>query len=1026
MSQGTVPPTTPAAGVIAGIPAINFRAHEVRANSQGGREDFEQMVAQLVRAVNPGVKAMVVAANPGDWGIDVFVGDLDGVVTVWQSKYFMPAVSGSGHQAQIRESFKSAVENAAARGFRLDRWILSVPSSLDGPTAKWWAAWKKRSEKAHNLVIDLWDETELRGMLMSSDADAVRRSYYEPARVRDSAGDAADAAAAVVDLGRPEDARTVQARRSGNVIRVRDAVPRRLGVHASIRVDDAPGDVPIYVTRDIDKRLCALLNACDRGAFVLLVGGSSTGKTRSLYEAVCATLSESWLVVPDSTGELTALVDSASPDMVIWLDELQNYLTGEHHLTPRIVRDLLAAGAVLVGTMWPEDYIVRAAHPIDGNYDQYAADRELLTIADVLDVADELSPGELARAHDLALGDGRLAAALASSDGGMIQVLAAGPQLVRWWLQSPTPYGRALITVAVDARRLGVTSALSVACLRAAMPSYLTPTERATAPTDWFDQGLAYATTSLHGATSVLSPVDTGEMGSLAGYRIADYLFQYGRATRRTECPPDSFWQAFAEYHDHLADLTRLGYSAESRLRIAFATLLYRRCLDGGENSVLLRLVNLLMGQRQTDDAVDLLRRHAVDARSHGQLIRLLAEQGNITALRAEADSRDWLARGWLVEVLARQRNTSELSERAHAGDLLAKGRLADLEQAPEHLEDLQSRAAAGDQFAAGHLAAIETDDEHVGSRRARSAIDPGGSDRSDGQNVDVFSPAIFTNEQMCRFVDVLVIEGAISDATVFLQACVSALIDNADDLLAHLLAESEEFDDLEKVAATGEWSSNYRLADLLVESGQVDALQAAAAAGNTFAAWKVAELLVDRGDVDEAIAYLTDLADAGDGLAEIRLTEILATHDRAEELESRAADSLWNTGSWIGYLVDRGRFNEAIGFLRSRVDKGDNLAASQLGDLLAGQGRVDDAIAVLVPFTFGREYYDGDGPSANTLLEILANHRRVDTLRQEVNAGTAHASDRWIRLLQSIGTITTGDADHLRRFGLNADGSAV
>jgi hypothetical protein len=182
------------------VPAINFRAHEVRANGQGGREDFEQMIAQLVRAVRPGVKAMVVAANPGDWGIDVFVGDLGGVVTVWQSKYFMPVVSGDGHQAQIRESFKSAVENAAAQGFRLEQWILCVPSSLDGPTAKWWAGWKKRSEKAHNLVIDLWDETELRGLLMSPDAEAVRRQYYEPARVHEPAGDASGAAA-VVDLG---------------------------------------------------------------------------------------------------------------------------------------------------------------------------------------------------------------------------------------------------------------------------------------------------------------------------------------------------------------------------------------------------------------------------------------------------------------------------------------------------------------------------------------------------------------------------------------------------------------------------------------------------------------------------------------------------------------------------------------------------------------------------------------------------------------------------------------------------------
>ena len=60
----------------------------------------------------------MVAANPGDWGIDVFIGNLGGLVTVWQSKYFFPVVS-TAHQSQIRESFKSATENAAKQGFKL-------------------------------------------------------------------------------------------------------------------------------------------------------------------------------------------------------------------------------------------------------------------------------------------------------------------------------------------------------------------------------------------------------------------------------------------------------------------------------------------------------------------------------------------------------------------------------------------------------------------------------------------------------------------------------------------------------------------------------------------------------------------------------------------------------------------------------------------------------------------------------------------------------------------------------------------
>lgn len=181
LSRDAVVATGLLSGVAAGGSPINFRAHEVRANAHGARQDFEEMIGLLVRAVRPGVVAMV-AANPGDWGIDVFIGDLGGQVVVWQSKYFMPAVAGKAHQAQIRESFNSAVNNAAKEKFVLDQWILCVPSSMDAPTSKWWASWKKRMEKDHGVLIELWDENELRGLLLARDAEDVRMNYYEPAR----------------------------------------------------------------------------------------------------------------------------------------------------------------------------------------------------------------------------------------------------------------------------------------------------------------------------------------------------------------------------------------------------------------------------------------------------------------------------------------------------------------------------------------------------------------------------------------------------------------------------------------------------------------------------------------------------------------------------------------------------------------------------------------------------------------------------------------------------------------------------
>ncbi|CAM5690474.1 hypothetical protein GCM10010345_86840 [Streptomyces canarius] len=142
----------------------------------GARDDFEKMIIELANATMPGVRT--VAANPGDWGIDAFAGDLGGSITVWQFKYFHP-VAAATHQRTIRESFQSVIKQAAEHGHTVKMWILCIPSSMDGPTTKWWDKWKRTQERDHNLVIDLWDETQLTVRLRAPEADQVRRAYYE-------------------------------------------------------------------------------------------------------------------------------------------------------------------------------------------------------------------------------------------------------------------------------------------------------------------------------------------------------------------------------------------------------------------------------------------------------------------------------------------------------------------------------------------------------------------------------------------------------------------------------------------------------------------------------------------------------------------------------------------------------------------------------------------------------------------------------------------------------------------------------
>ena len=133
-------------------------------------------------------------------------------------------------------------------------------------------------------------------------------------------------------------------------MRAGEADLRRLGVHAAISVPGVPDEVlPEYVPRDADTAeggiRAQVAAAAQRGGFVLLVGGSSVGKTRCAAEAVRAVLPDWWLVHPGGPAEVAALAAAPPPRTVVWLDELQRYLDGEHGLTGGMVRALLSAAA---------------------------------------------------------------------------------------------------------------------------------------------------------------------------------------------------------------------------------------------------------------------------------------------------------------------------------------------------------------------------------------------------------------------------------------------------------------------------------------------------------------------------------------------------------------------------------------------------------------------------------------------------------------------------------------------------------
>jgi hypothetical protein len=144
---------------------------------EGARTTFHRLIAQLMALSYKGVK--LIDAKSGDWGLDVIVGEIDEVLSVWQAKYFIDGV-GEVQKDQIRESFSQVMKKAKEEGFSVHVWTLCIPVDLDPQALKWWSGWKKRQEKEHDVHIELSDRTGLETTLLSPDAADIRDLYFPP------------------------------------------------------------------------------------------------------------------------------------------------------------------------------------------------------------------------------------------------------------------------------------------------------------------------------------------------------------------------------------------------------------------------------------------------------------------------------------------------------------------------------------------------------------------------------------------------------------------------------------------------------------------------------------------------------------------------------------------------------------------------------------------------------------------------------------------------------------------------------
>ena len=389
--------------------------------------------------------------------------------------------------------------------------------------------------------------------------------------------------------------------------------PFTLEVHRPVQPDHQQlglPELPEYVPREHDGELGQVVMAAAGGksGIAVLVGGSSTGKTRACWQALklLRDLEPEWQlwhpIDPSPPQAALAGLRRVEPRTVVWLNEAQRYFVSLDGAGERVaagLRELIRSpdsGPVLVlATLWPEHWSKLTARP--AGTDPHAQARELLAGHDI-PVASKFTSDQMRELQQAA--DPRLAQAAAGSpDGQVVQYLAGAPDLLDRY-RNGTPAARALIEVAMDARRLGMGPALPLAFLEAAAPGYLSDTDHVQLRGNWLKSALDYTAEPAKGVRGPLAPIlhhpEPGSRvctGDRQAWQLADYLDQHGRRTRRELMPPASFWAAAASYADP-ADLGSLGDAAEDRGLYRDAASLYKKASGHGDPLAAAHLVHLL------------------------------------------------------------------------------------------------------------------------------------------------------------------------------------------------------------------------------------------------------------------------------------------------------------------------------------------------------------------------------------------------------------------------------------------------
>lgn len=791
--------------------------------------------------------------------------------------------------------------------------------------------------------------------------------------------------------------------------------PFELEVHRAIA--SSPGEtlpvLPAYVEREHDLVLAEVAERAVSGASSLsvLVGDSSTGKTRSCWELINKLPPEWHLWHPISPSPAEALLTGlphVPPHTVIWLNDLQQYLLAPPgdigSRAAAALRALLrqeGGGPVLVlGTIWPKEWDVLTRTPAGPIGDPHVQARALLRSHDIK-VPDSFNESELTRVRTEAARDSRLQQALDHAKSGMItQYLAGAPVLLERYRHA-WPAARAIMDAAIDARRLGLGTAIPEALLERAASGYLADPQWDSLTDNWFDTALAYVLEPCLGAPGPLTrirPRPDQAVPQQPHYRLADYLEQSGRAQRGDSSGPMPLWDAFV-LHAPPADRPALAAEAADRFLYGPAIRLYADAITNEDGAATRAVGDLLAEAGLHQEATD----HFV----------LAAYRGDITSIRkvatklGETGAEDMAAHIWDMGADL----GDHLSQEARARALIAQ------DETDAAVPYLMAAVAGGSASALRTLADLMA--ERQGQQAAAEWIK-----RQAEENQTSFARV------GGRWLHA---QGLTDDGYVLLRKSITTDSDPDVSWIITFLFDLRE-----------EWRINDLLRYALITESEER---------SSGLDWLAAQSLVE-----SAFEWLREKA-ASDARHEIRvLSHVLRHFERHEEglslllriLDRDDAAQLRYLASWLKEL---GRLDEAYELDLRAAKQGHPDAMSGVAQWLEMRGRRSEAleeyqravraigrahadshphlslwaiVALLERATGGRGQVQSDVPdpmerAVDLLLQDSGVHAAEKWLLQEAEAGYPPALARAIEFLASQGM--EEKAERLRRYGIQPGG---